>query len=337
MMKTSLLIFYLTAISATALQAQIGDFADTDFSKADSIAARYPGHSVTDLYSLSWKLTNALATEQEKFRAIYKWVCDNIENDYSLFQKNQRQRQKLKDTEALARWNRKITHEVFETLRLKHKTVCTGYAYLLRELAAYAGISCEIIDGYGRNAIANIGGQGRPNHSWNAVYLNNKWYLCDATWSSGAIDLEKRSFVRKYDDSYFLLEPALFVRNHYPLDSAWILFDQKPTLHQFLNRPLMYGNAFDFKIAKLLPDTFNISAKKSETILFQFKTESGQIIETITLQISGPAGTSTISPSWNKNGDGTYFIEHTVHSKGTHVLQMQLNGDYVFCYRVDVK
>ena len=317
------------------MHAQISDFAGTDFRKADSIAACYPSHSVDDLYRLSLKLTNALATEQEKFRAIYKWVCDNIENDYSLFQKNQRQREKLKDPEALARWNRKITHVVFETLRTKHKTVCTGYAYLLRELSAHAGISSKIIDGYGRNAIANIGGAGRPNHSWNAVYLNNKWYLCDATWSSGAIDLEKRSFVKKYNDSYFLLEPALFVRNHYPLDSTWILLEQKPTLHQFLNRPLMYPAAFDYKIARLSPDTFDISVKKKEDISFQFEVTGEERIETVALQVSSPVG--TVTPRWYKNDDGSYSIDHTFDSKGTRVVQVLLNGSYAFCYRVNVE
>ena len=63
--------------------------------------------------------------------------------------------------------------------------MCTGYAYLIKEMCFIADLDCEIIDGYARAFDANVNGLESLNHSWNAVKLNNKWYLCDATWSSG--------------------------------------------------------------------------------------------------------------------------------------------------------
>src|SRR5690606_27087132 len=103
------------------------------------------------------------------------------------------------DPEGLKEWNRKSHPRVLQTLLRQHKTVCTGYAFLVKELAYHAGITCEVIDGYGRTPQANIEGDGIPNHSWNAVQLNNAWYLCDATWSSGTNDPQQAKFIKKYN------------------------------------------------------------------------------------------------------------------------------------------
>lgn len=267
-MKTSSLVFLIVVIVSASLRAQITDFRDTDFRKADSVAALYPNHSLKDLSILADKLTSPLATEVEKFRAIYTWICSNIENDYILYEENKRKREKIKNPKALDAWNKKLGVRVFKTLFSEHKTVCSGYGYLVKELAIHAGLSCMVIDGYGRTAQANIKGSGTPNHTWNAIQLHGKWYLCDATWSSGSVDPELEKFVKKYDDSYFLADPELFVRSHYPLDSTWMLLDNKPTLQAILNGPLIYRSAFQYNINPQFPETFDVTAKKGRPFHF---------------------------------------------------------------------
>jgi len=225
-----------------------------------------------------------------------------------LFQKNKQKRKKLKDAEALKEWNKKFSALVFGTLLRKHKTICTGYAYLLKELAYHAGLSCVIIHGYGRTAQANIGGPGIANHSWNAVQLHNKWYLCDATWSSGAVDPEKAMFVKKYNDAYFLSDPSLFVRSHYPLDTTWLLLDDKPTLQEFLNRPLTYSTIFQYKIDRLLPETFDITASKGETVSFQFTRNAERSIEKLELNIKGAQESFSFYPELQQDVNGLYRV-----------------------------
>lgn len=198
--------------------AQVTDFATTDFRKADSLALLYRGHSLQDLRVLSEKLTGPLTTEQEKFRAVYKWICNNIDYDYGLYLMNKRRREKLTDSDELRKWNTKIAKVVFETLLSRHKTVCTGYAYLVKELSYHAGLSCAIINGYGRNAQADDRLPRLPNHSWNSIQLNGRWYFCDATWSSGAMNVKTGEYVRKYNDVYFLQEAAEFSKRHLPAD-----------------------------------------------------------------------------------------------------------------------
>jgi hypothetical protein len=323
-------------VTCPVLYARIPDFAGVDFAKADSIAARYPRHSLRDLRALADKLTRPLSTDVEKFRAIYTWVCKNIANDYALYLKNEHHRKKYSDPEVRKAWNREFSTRVFEKLLHEHKTVCTGYAYLVKELAFHAGIECIIVDGYGRTAQSNIRGEGIANHSWNAVQLNSKWYLCDATWSSGAIDAKTNRFVKKFDAIYFLMEPALFVRNHYPLDPAWMLLDNKPTLHEFLNRPLIYNNIFQYNIRQLLPEAFDITIPKSGTISFQWEIDHNKQPASIILQIKGNDFLDVLYPEVYHDGD-ILCIDHAFKTKGTYVIHILFNGSYACTYTVHVQ
>jgi hypothetical protein len=332
-MRTSLL-FFTVLVCTNSLYAQVEDFAGVDLKKADSIAGLYPGHSLSDLKLLSDKLTTPLSTDVEKFRAIYRWVCNNIDNDYTLYSRNKHKRENLKDADELKKWNTKISVKVFRTLLEKHRTVCTGYAYLVKELAHHAGIRVEIIDGYGRTAVSNIGGAGIPNHTWNAVQLGNKWYLCDATWSSGAIDINKGVFVKAYNDSYFLSEPSSFIRNHYPLDTAWILMDRKPTLETFLHRPLIYSAIFPFKIDQLFPETFAITTPRRQAVTFRFTKQSSKPLEKVELNIDGR--TETANAGLYQDVDGRYCIDHTFRSKGKYVVHILFDGNHAFTYTVKV-
>lgn len=335
-MKIFALIGLITVTLSCQLYAQVSDFADADFSKADSIAACYPRHSLRDLCALADKLTRPLSTEVEKFRAIYTWTCTNIANDYTLYLKNERQRQKYTDPVQHKAWNREFSARVFKKLLEEHKTVCTGYAYLVRELAFHAGIKCVVVDGYGRTAQSNIRGEGVANHSWNVVCLNNKWYLCDATWSSGAIDAKTGSFVKKYDAVYFLMDPALFVRNHYPLDSEWMLLRDKPTLHEFLNRPLIYSTIFQYNTCNLFPETFDITISKANAFSFQWETGNNKQIETVALQVKGYDTYDTIYPEVCRDAN-IYCVDHTFRLKGTYIVHILFNNSHACTYTVNVR
>lgn len=176
------------------------------YDKADSVAARYADFPIASLPLLAHHLTTPLVSAEEKFRAIYSWVCHNITNDYPAYLQNKKQRHRYRDNPiALSQWNQKFSQQVFLRLRQQRKTVCTGYAYLIQELSRHAGLRSVIIHGYGRTGLTP---QARePNHSWNAVELNGRWYLCDATWGSGAVDPRTGIFIPMFDDHYFLCDP----------------------------------------------------------------------------------------------------------------------------------
>ncbi|HMV09193.1 MAG TPA: transglutaminase domain-containing protein [Cyclobacteriaceae bacterium] len=342
------LLVYLFVLVSASLHAQLADFRHADFHRADSIADAYFGEPVTDLPELSRKLTSTLSGEEEKFRALYKWVCNNIEFDYELFRINREKRDKFDSPEALLAWNKKLTRVVYEHMVVERKTICTGYAWLVQQLAQHAGIACVIVDGYGRNATVNVRKSGKANHSWNAVRLYGKWYVCDPTWASGAYDADREVFVKNYDDSYFLADPKVFIRNHYPLDTRWTLLEHEqplseatasnsslPTFQQFLNGPLIYGSAYRNNITQLFPETFDIETKRDEPVNFRFV--SDQAMERIELSVYGPDKKEIIRPEFSKNNEGLYSLNHAFTQKGRHIVHVMLDSSYAFTYTVTVR
>jgi len=207
------------------IQAQRSDFKTISFKKADSKASSFKGKELNNLPLLAHNLTYTLETDVERFRAIYSWVCHNIKNDYSLMMKNDSKRRQLNSNpRQLKIWNNSFKKQVFRKLLKEKKTLCTGYAFLVKELSNLVGLECEIVTGYGKttNSFKDL---KIPNHSWNAVKLNGKWYLSDATWSSGFIN-EDYSFTFNYNNDYFLMAPEVFAKSHKPLNTKWLLFEE---------------------------------------------------------------------------------------------------------------
>lgn len=321
-----------------ALLAQQAHIHPGKWAKADSVAACYPGHTVTNLKALSDKLTLPLTTDVEKFRAIYTWVCANIENDYTLFKTNQHQTAKLKDDPAaLDAWRRQFSQRVFQVLARHNRTICTGYAYLLRELAHHAGILCVVVHGYGRTTQANIRGAGQANHSWNAVQLDGCWYLCDATWSSGAIDPTQGTFVKNYSDNYFLADPALFVRNHYPLDTAYLNLREKPSLQAFLYAPLIYSTIYKYKTVPIAPSTFDVEAVKGEPVMFEFSKDVERGIERVTVRRGSSSEDVIVVPVDSTDVNDRYCFDYTFTTRGRQVFHVMIDDEYAWTYTVNVK
>ena len=218
--------FSLVVIFAFVLpaQAQRGDFEQIDFTLAETRAEQYKGEDLYAVPILVHKLTANLQTDVEKFRAIYLWVCQNIKGDYHLMVENDQMRRKLKtDTLALMEWNAGFKKEIFQILRKRKRTTCSGYSYLIKEMSELAGLECAIVDGYGPINKLKEYELAIPNHSWNAVKLNDKWYLCDATWAAGYTDLTTYLFEFDYDDQYWLMPPEEFAKTHQPEDPQWTL------------------------------------------------------------------------------------------------------------------
>lgn len=253
-----------------------------DFRIADSVAEFYHGADLNDLADLSSKLTKPLDTETEQFRSLFYWVCHNIENDYRSFKRNQNKRKLLvNDSVGLWQWNSKFHEEAMTQLIHEKKTVCTGYAYLLRELCAHAGITCVIVDGFGRSSTSNVHELERPNHSWNAIWLDGEWKLCDATWASGIFYGERNTyfFKKKFNEGYFLTEPRVFAQNHLPLINKWQLVDEVISKQEFLLGPLIYSDAFQYDLEVMKPQQMKLKAAKKEEVIFELKANSSMDVD----------------------------------------------------------
>lgn len=320
--------------------AQIKDFSTINFNKADDIASNYKVEKLTNLPKLAYDLTNKLTTPVEKFRAIYTWVSLNIDSDYYYQEKIMRVRKKLaKDSLALNLWNRKNQAKFFKKLANQKETICTGYAYLVKELAYFAEIDCKIIDGYGRNAGLDIKKIGVPNHSWNAVYLNKKWYLCDPTWSSGYshVTSKKATFIHKYNDGYFLADPKLFIKNHYPLNKKWALFENSIAIEDFIKAPFIYGETFKHQVIPIEPKELVTTIKKGQFVNFKFKTSNKIDIKKVSLEFFDGNSKELIKPIFMLNNTTNLDFKHKFEKKGLFDIHIKIDTDIVSTFTIKVK
>lgn len=325
-----LLCFYLFLYS----NAQIKDFKKINFTKADNIASLCEGENLTNLPLLVHQLTYKLSTDVEKFRAIYKWVCNNIKYDINSFTTINKKRKKLNKNDFIV-WNNEYKKKVYKRLLKRKKTMCTGYAYLLKELAFIAGINCKIIDGYGRTSVSNIDDLETLNHSWNAVFLNNKWYLCDPTWSTGFINYNS-SFIKSYNDGYFLTDPTYFNQNHFPLDKKWLLSSSQ-TKKTFICTPIIYSETFKHGIFPSNSSSMYVEVAKKESLNFEYIITNDKNIHNYSL-IYFLNNTENKLKIYNHKKENNVLKFNTIlKRRGTHDIHFKIKNDIVASYTIKVK
>lgn len=318
--------------------AQVSDFNGINFQKADSIALSYKNEKLHNLPELAYKLTSNLPTEVERFRAIFTWVCENIANDYRLYSRNMSKRQRYKDDSLkLEKWNSHFRTLVYEKLLKRNKTICTGYAYLVEELAQLANINCKMVHGYARTSTIDVETLDMPNHSWNAVELDGKWYLCDPTWASGIPNPETFQFQFYYNDGFFLPNPKLFAINHYPIDKKWLLLDDKPPFETFLDAPIIYGEAYKYLDSHTVPVKMHRIVKKNDTVAFKYELLKPVKTKDISFLIDNGTRSNKVSPKWVSNKGRSLTIEHTFKYTGFYDVHLYIGEALIATYTVKVK
>ena len=319
--------------------AQISDFKSINFKKADSIALGCKDEGLHNLPELADKLTSNLNTDAERFRSIYKWVCNNIANDYSLYLKNKHKRNRFKnDSLKLKDWNTKFSKTLFSKLLKNKKTICTGYAYLVKTLSNLADLECEIVQGYGRVSTTDIKNLDLPNHSWNAIKLNNKWYLCDPTWASGIPNTETNRFTFMYNDGFFLANPKLFAVNHFPIDQKWWLLDEDmPSFETFLASPILYGKAYENLNLHIVPKKMHHNVKKHENITFKYKLSKTIKPEDISLLIDNGFNSLKTKPKSVIVNNKCLTIEHLFKTHGFYDVHLYIGENLISTYTFSVK
>lgn len=320
------------------VKAQVSDFKHISFKKANKIARLHKGESLKNIATLTCKLTNELQTDIEKFRAIYLWICKNIDYDFEIYQRISLKRETYKnDPEKFIKWNIDYRKSIFKKLRENKKTVCTGYAYLLQQMAFIAGIECKLINGYGRNSSINTNEINYPNHTWNAVKLNNKWYLCDPTWSSGFLN-EDSKFIHQFNNGYFLTKPKLFAKNHQPLNKTWTLLDTPQSNTSFVSKPIVYDTTFKHNISPTFPDELFLQHKKSQNINFEYRSEGQIDLNKFSLIYFDENDKKTFLPLSNISyHEGIIKFHTNIFKKGNFDVHLKFGNDFIASYMIQIQ
>jgi len=330
------LFFILFYISVSISFAQQSDFKHINFKKADSIASLYKNEKLTNLPLLSYKLTYRLDTDVEKFRAIYVWVCNNISSDYSLTTKILNKGKKYRNNRAVfLEWNETLMPKFLKRLLEDKKTMCTGYAFIVKELSRLSNIECEIINGYNKSPDYDF---EKPfvNHSWNSVKLNNKWYLCDPILASGYFFIDTNQFIFNYNDGFFLTDPNLFIKSHYPEDKKWTLTNTKQTFKNFIDFPIIYSHTYEHKITPILPNQLNTEVAINENVPFEFYIDTDLDIEKISLVQSNGWKNIEIPIEAYSYKEGVLKFQHHFSKKGLYDVHIKISNNIVASYTLKV-
>lgn len=224
--------------------------APPDYTAIDRHALAAPPAVTNSIQSLSAYLVEPARSDIEKTRAIFRWMTANITYDVQGYLSGH-----PGDNSA-------------EGTLKSRKSVCAGYGNLFEALAGAAGLEVVVISGYARGT-GFVPGQtipAAPNHDWNAVKIDGKWQLLDATWGAG--HLLGRDYVREFDDFYFLTPPEKLIYDHFPEDSKWQLLSRPVTKKEFNDRPKVWSDFFRYRIGFASYPEINILADGQTTLAY---------------------------------------------------------------------
>jgi len=219
------------------------------FDHIDSHALKASRKVEKSIASLSAYLTKPARDDREKVRAIFRWIAENIAYDIDAY-----------------RAGRACDVSPEGVLR-NRKSVCSGYAALFQSLAEKAGLKAVTIKGYSKGYGYAAGAKMRStNHAWNAVMLEGKWQLLDATWGAGYID-ERGRFVRRFNEHFFLTPPEKFIFDHYPEHERWQLLAKTVSMQQYQDFVFLRSTAFLNGIGAKSHNKNTIQARKELTVV----------------------------------------------------------------------
>lgn len=142
-----------------------------------------------------------------KIKAIYDYICDNVEYDWAHVNND----------------SYTIKHTAYAAV-VKKTAVCQGYSLLLYRMLLESDIDVRVISGTGNG----------EDHSWNIVEIDDLYYLVDVTWDSSLSSYKwflkgESSFSNHKADSKFT--KTSFTKK-YPISDTQYSYDGEHT-HEY--------------------------------------------------------------------------------------------------------
>ncbi len=215
-----------------------------------------------DAKSLAGRVTKTAATDVEKARALYVWLTENILYDAAGY--------------FSGSYGTVSVQEVLGT----GKSVCQGFANLFESMSRAVGLDAVTISGWAKGSTYSPETFDRSpaNHAWNAVKIEESWFLIDCAWGAG--HLSEGEFVKCFDPFYFMPPPEQFNYSHFPNNADWQLLNPPVTKEAFLKNPKTWSNFFRCGIEVLTSVYEQMPVNREE--IFRFRVpESSDVLFTL--------------------------------------------------------
>ena len=219
----------------TSMQAK-EDFM-TKFNKdfCKGIYSLLPSREETDLEQFKLLIREKLikCSQKEKFYIIFLWICENIDYDINLVGK--------------------FINCTPEFVFKNGKTICTGFSRLFQNISSSLELNVQSIKCYTKGYGYEPGNKLKKlNHEYNLININSAWYPVDVTWGSGHI--EGNQFIKGLNDLFFCIDPELLIQTHFPENDNFQLTNKIYTIDDFLKKPTVNTNFYEFNFNKYSPE-----------------------------------------------------------------------------------
>ena len=202
----------------------------------------------------------------EKAYVVFYWMAENI-----IYDKTEMKDNKNKDSTP-------------EGIYKYGKTICFGYSKLFAYIAKSIGIETEYIKGYAKGSEYNPGEQiEKTNHEWNAVKINDNYFLIDPTWGAGL--LEENIHIKELDDFYFLPNPKHLIYTHFPEEPKWQLLKNPITKEEFINQIYINSKFFTFHFTDINFKKSHFEVNNIENIKIFYDIKNTNDIINLTIEV----------------------------------------------------
>lgn len=305
-------LFWINIFLFFAIPHFSQDVKQFDYRFADSIALNFPKKKYKNITEIAGPLTEKLNTEHEKFRAIFRWITDNIE--YNKAAGN------VADADKIVR---------------KNKAVCQGFSNLLKEMCDLVRIECEVITGYTKTEVRDINKKlDKTDHAWNSVKLNGQWYLCDVTWATSKYNVITRRFMKEFDEHYYLTPADKFILDHFPKEKRHQYLPKPIKAKAFVKTPVFYPDYFHLKMDKIQPEKGKFKIKQGKPLCVSFL--SREKPQTVGVLINSDKYITPVEWKTGTNPD-EYFFEFNFTNSGITDFTLYVNNLCVAEYLINVK
>lgn len=195
----------------------------SQFTTIDAYARACPAAAKTSLDAVATYLKKATFTDIEKARSIYVWLTAHISYDDKSYNSGN-----YADNSA-------------EGVLRSKKAFCAGFADLYTALGLRMGLNIKTVIGYAKGYGYSEGeGFEDSNHAWNAIEVDGKWRIFDATWGEGyGVTGSKGQLVsvKQFNADWFDVEPEYAIFSHYPENPSVAYLTTKLSLSEYVRLP----------------------------------------------------------------------------------------------------
>lgn len=290
------------------------------YRSVDETTAKFGALNSLNIARIADTITAPFADREDKARAIFYWIANNIAIDPKASKQN--------DAKNI----------LPEKVIAERKTTALGFSLLVQEMCSDENIRCISVDGYIKKYADDINQPADEiNHSWNVVQLGQSpetWYFVDACNASGYLDKKMNFFTKQFTSEYFFADKKLFNQAQFPDNSAWQLGGGVKNIKEFYALPVITSGAFVYGLGKPMPLTGYIKANLKKPVAFSFHAD--QPIKSISI-IMGDDKRQTKPEEMNfTDNGGEISFNYLFKKEDTFPLKIMADGREIMEYMVEV-